>query len=77
MEVEWQPGRWHPLLDCDMSHQPVDAVDYWTNTGRHTGPRSAAVRAWMLNPANYILEPSAINRSRGSVNNSRYQPPTA
>jgi hypothetical protein len=77
VQVQWRPNTWHPLLDCDMSHSPVDAVDYWNSIGRHTGPRSAQVRAWMLNPNNYIMEPASINRSRGSANNSRYQPPTA
>ncbi|MBV8900938.1 MAG: hypothetical protein JOY92_12600, partial [Verrucomicrobia bacterium] len=77
VEVEWKPGMWHPLADCDMSHEPIDAVDYWNSTGRHTGPKSDEVRKWMLDPANYILEPSAINRSRGSRTKSNYLPPTA
>ncbi len=76
VEVEWKSTTWHPLLDCDMSHHPEDAVDYWNRAGRHTGPKSSEVRAWMLDAANYILEPAAVNRSRGSANNSRYQPPT-
>jgi hypothetical protein len=76
VEVEWSSGKWHPLLDCDMSHSPVDAVDFWNATGRGTGRKSDTVRTWMLNSANYILEPASINRSRGSANNSRYQPPT-
>lgn len=77
--IEWRPGSWHPLSDCDMSHEPLDAVDYWNDIGRHTGPpapRSGAVRAWMLDNRNYILEPSAENRSRGARAKSRYLPPT-
>jgi hypothetical protein len=74
LEVEWQSGTWHPLLDCDMSHYPVDAVDEWNSRLKHTGIRSSAVRAWMNDPRNYILEPAARNRSRSSK--SRYEPPT-
>ncbi|MER9247608.1 DUF4157 domain-containing protein [Mesorhizobium sp. M0590] len=76
--VEWKKGSWHPLADCDMSHEPLDAVDYWNNIGRDTGPpapKSGAVRGWMLDYRNYILEPSAVNRSRGSRANSKYLPP--
>ncbi|WP_338699895.1 DUF4157 domain-containing protein [Bradyrhizobium sp. 26S5] len=74
--VEWRPGSWHPLSDCDMSHEPLDAVDYWNNIGRHTGARSEAVRAWMLDYKNYILEPSVENRRRGARAKSKYLPPT-
>ena len=76
VEVEWKPGKWHPLNDCDMSHDPIDAVDYWNSTLRHTGAKSDEVREWMLNPANYILEPAADNRSRGAKTKSRYLLPT-
>lgn len=68
-------NRWHPLLDCDMGHSPVDAVDYWNNTGRRLGARHDTIRAWMLNPSNYRLEPSTENRSAGARSRSRYQPP--
>jgi hypothetical protein len=73
--VEWQPGKWWPLADCDMSHEPIDAVDYWNNTGRKCGPKAPEVRAWMLNENNYVLEPAHINRSRGSRYKQNYLPP--
>jgi len=76
VEVQWQPGKWWPLLDCDMSHDPLDAVDYWNNIGRHTGRKSDDVRIWMRDPNNYILEPSTINRTRGSRNKANYLLPT-
>ncbi|GAA3803297.1 hypothetical protein [Nocardioides panacisoli] len=68
--------RWWPLLDCDMSHSPVDAVDYWNSTGRHTGRKSEEVRTWMLDHKNYILEPSKENQGRGSRNKANYLLPT-
>jgi hypothetical protein len=74
--TNWNVATTHELLDCDMSHHPVDAVDYWNNTGRHTGEKSQTVRDWMLDQRNYILEPAATNRSRGSANDSTYQDPT-
>lgn len=75
--VQLKDGRWWPLADCDMSHDPVDAVDFWNNTARKNGwvPKGPEVRAWMLNPSNYILEPSSENRSRGSRNKQQYQAP--
>lgn len=75
--VEWKPGRWWPIDDCDMSHDPVDAVDFWNNTARPRGwpPKGPDVRAWMLDPKNYILEPAPINRGRGSRDNQRYLAP--
>lgn len=74
--VEWQPpGKWHPLDDCDMSHHPMDAVDYWNSVRGITTPKSEMVRTWMLDPRNYILEPAALNRSRGAREANRYLPP--
>ncbi len=78
VEVRWNdsdPDSWHPLADCDMSHHPTDAVDYWNDTGRLYGPKAPEVRAWMLDYKNYMLEPASINRSRASKNNSRYKHP--
>ena len=72
------PNGWHPLNDCDMSHEPVDAVTFWNNTARPAGwiPKGPEVRAWMLNPANYILESSSANRSRGArEKGAKYLPP--
>lgn len=68
-------GKWHPLTDCDMSHSPVDAVDYWNSVRKSTSPRSDRVRDWMLDPKNYKLEPAAENRSRGAREKKRYLPP--
>jgi hypothetical protein len=73
--VEWKPGKWHPLDDCDMSHDPTDAVEYWNSVRGTTTPKSDLVRAWMLDHRNYILEPSALNRSRGAREGGRYLPP--
>ena len=75
VEVEWEPGKWHPLNDCDMSHEPLDAVDYWNEIRKITYPKSQIIRDWMLDPNNYVLEPAAENRSRGSRNKSKYLPP--
>ncbi len=75
--VEWRHGDWWPLMDCDMSHDPVDAVTYWNDTARPKGyvPKGPEVRAWMLDPKNYILEPAHINRRRGSRRKEKYLPP--
>ncbi|WP_036249026.1 DUF4157 domain-containing protein [Methylobacter sp. BBA5.1] len=75
--VQLKDGRWWPLSDCDMSHDPIDAVDFWNNTARKNGwvPKGPEIRAWMLNPANYILEPSSENRSRGSRHKQKYLAP--
>ena len=77
VEVEWAPGKWHDLADCDMSHDPVDAVDYWLDVARPLKypPRGREVREWMKDWRNYILEPAAVNRSRGSRQKRRYLPP--
>jgi hypothetical protein len=76
-EIEWEPARWHDLDDCDMSHDPVDAVDFWMNVARPRGylPRGPEIRAWMLDWQNYILEPASVNRGRASRNRRRYLPP--
>ena len=59
-------GQWYKLKYADMSHIR-DAVWYWNRYGRHTGARSAQVRAWMLNPNNYTLEHFKNNRSAGAM----------
>ncbi len=68
-------SRWYNVSDCDMSHEPVDAVTYWNTEGYKHGPRSPEVRAWMLNIDNYVFEPSSLNRSRGSRDNETYRLP--
>ena len=73
--VEWKPGEWWPLADCDMSHDPVDAVKYWNKVRKDTFPKSPMVREWMLDANNYILEPAHINRSRGAREGDKYLPP--
>jgi hypothetical protein len=75
VHVEWTKGELWPLDDCDMSHDPVDAVTYWNNVRKATFPKSPAVREWMLDPRNYILEPAKRNRSRGARAGERYLPP--
>lgn len=64
-----------PLSECDMSHVPVDAVTYWNSTGRHAGPRSPAVREWMLTSENYTLQPASYNRSEGAKLGITYMDP--
>jgi RHS repeat-associated protein len=65
---------WHPIKMTDMGHL-TDAVKYWNTRGRYLGPKHPEVRRWMLDPANYELEPSGINRSRGAKLRERYLPP--
>lgn len=69
-------GEAYPLADCDMGHKR-DAVDYWNKEGIHHGAKSPEVRKWMLDPDNYRLEPSSINRSRGARNGMSYDDPPA
>ncbi len=73
--VEWSSGKWHALSDCDMSHEPVDAVTYWNSVRKSTTPKSDLVRSWMLSASNYVLEPSSQNRSRGARGGDKYLPP--
>ncbi|RZG11883.1 hypothetical protein EXT47_23430, partial [Pseudoalteromonas sp. CO342X] len=68
-------GRWYPLSQADMAHDPTDAVKWWNTTGRQYGAKSKEVRKWMLDPDNYTLDHYAINRSAGAKLNDRYLPP--
>jgi len=74
IEVLDVSGEWIPASQTDMSHV-TDAVEYWNETGRESGPRSPEVRNWMLNPDNYELESSSSNRSRGASLGTTYLPP--
>ena len=69
--------RWYSIDDMDMGHHPVDAVTYWNDTGRSHGPRSQAVRDWMLDPDNYELQHYSVNRSEGALagQTEQYLPP--
>ncbi|NSX55261.1 GH-E family nuclease [Parasulfitobacter algicola] len=70
-------GTWR-LVDSPnthMGHHPVDAVDYWNNTGRYHGAKSSQVRDWMLDSSNYRFEYGPLNTSRGGATPSRYLPP--
>jgi Pretoxin HINT domain/HNH/ENDO VII superfamily nuclease with conserved GHE residues len=71
-KVKWQK------LDktVDMAHTQ-DAVAWWNETGRHYGPKSPEVRAFMLNPDNYTLQPARINRSQGASLGVNYMPPVS
>ncbi|WP_321945848.1 LysM peptidoglycan-binding domain-containing protein [Paraburkholderia sp. J10-1] len=60
--------------NVDMAHR-VDAVTWWNDVGRFYGPKSPEVRQFMLNPDNYVLQPSSINRSAGARLGQTYQPP--
>ena len=65
---------WHPIKSTDMGHL-VDAVKYWNEIGHFLGPKHPNVRQWMLEPKNYQLQPSSINRSNGARLPDRYMPP--
>jgi hypothetical protein len=69
--------KWYPVdsAKIHMGHHPVDAVDYWNNTGRYLGERSPAVRSWMLDSNNYRFEYGPLNSARGGATSSRYLPP--
>ena len=58
----------------DMAHR-TDAVKWWNDVGRSFGPKSPEVRKFMLDPENYTLQPSSINRSAGARLGETYQPP--
>jgi hypothetical protein len=65
---------WVPLGETDMSHM-LDAVLWWNAVGRQFGPRAPEVRKFMLDPKNYTLLPSSVNRSAGARLGERYLPP--
>ncbi len=71
-------GIWRPVdrPNVHMGHHPVDAVDYWNDTGRHLGPRHPTNDAWMRNSDNYRFEYGPENSARGGATPSRYLPPT-
>ena len=71
-------GIWRPVdrPNVHMGHHPVDAVDYWNDTGRHLGPRHPTNDAWMRNSNNYRFEYGPENSARGGATPSRYLPPT-
>ena len=57
-----------------MAHN-ADAVQWWNETGRQYGAKSAEVRSWMLDPDNYTLDHYSVNRSLGAQIPYRYLPP--
>jgi hypothetical protein len=73
-----EDGKWRPVdsPQTHMGHHPIDAVDYWNNTGRNLGAKSPEVRKWMLDSNNYRFEYGPLNSSRGGSTPSRYLPPT-
>ena len=66
--------NWYPIEQCDIGHT-CDAVNYWNSEGYKHGAKSQEVREWMLDPDNYELEPSSINRSRGAKLKENYKEP--
>lgn len=52
--------------NVDMAHI-TDAVTWWNEIGRFFGAKSPEVREFMLNPNNYVLRQSSINRSEGGA----------
>jgi len=67
-------GQWVPINTTDMSHT-TDAVTAWNEGLYETGPKSQAVRDFMLDPNNYELDSSSINRSQGAQLNETYVDP--
>jgi hypothetical protein len=68
-------GKWYDLdQSIDMAHLK-DAVTWWNNVGYKFGSKSKEVREWMLNPDNYVLQPSSVNRSQGAMLNATYRTP--
>ncbi|NWB95775.1 hypothetical protein HX882_07745 [Pseudomonas gingeri] len=57
-----------------MAHA-VGAVTWRNNIGRYYGPKAQEVREFMLNPDNYTLQPSSINRAQGAGFRQTYLPP--
>ncbi len=66
--------QWYRLDECDMGHT-TDAVRWWNEKGMYYAPKSPEVRSWMQDPANYELEPSSINGSRGAQIGENYRAP--
>lgn len=66
-------GEWVPLKSADLSHAH-DAVKWWNDTGRFTGPKSPEVRKFMTDPDNYTLDLPGANRSAGAKLRQRYLP---
>ena len=69
-----EDGNWYKVdtKSTHMGHHPVDAVDYWNDTGIKHGPKSEEVRKWMLDSKNYRFEHGPLNSSRGGATKSRY-----
>jgi len=67
-------GKTVLLTATDMGHLE-DAVKWWNREGYKYGPKSDPVRKWMLDPKNYELQPSSVNRSKGARLPDRYRPP--
>ncbi|MBX9679223.1 MAG: SEC-C domain-containing protein [Gemmataceae bacterium] len=66
--------EWIPLKSADLSHAH-DAVKWWNEVGRFTGPKSPEVRKFMTDPNNYTLDLPGANRSAGARLGQRYLPP--
>lgn len=45
------------------------------HTGRYYGAKSPAVREWMLDSNNYVLDHDSLNRFAGTKLNENYLPP--
>jgi hypothetical protein len=76
IEVWASNKTWVDIADTDMAHT-TDAMKWWNEVGRNYGPKSPEVRQWMLDPNNYRLESSSLNRSMGGRlrNSEGYLPP--
>lgn len=62
--------------NVDMAHT-TDAVKWWNEVGRTYGPKAPEVRAFMLDPNNYVLQLGSQNRSSGARLGMTYQPPSS
>jgi len=74
VEVLNSRGQWVDVNTTDMSHVK-DAVREWNENLKYEGPKSPEVRKWMLDPKNYKLDSSGINRSEGAKLKKTYDPP--
>ncbi len=66
---------WYNISEADMGHSPVNAVDYWNDTGIKYGAKHPKVREWMLDSDNYELQYYKNNRSDGAKLGKTYKDP--
>jgi hypothetical protein len=72
---------WFPISQCAMGHKK-DVVIWWNQVGRRCrrpgGDVAPAVKAWMNNPNNYVIQYRGFNCSEGQktmIKGHRYKAP--